>query len=572
MNQPPLPTFTDRERKFTLGALMVVFLLSALDQTIVSTAMPRIISELKGLDLYAWVATAYMLTSTVMVPIYGKLSDLYGRKPILVTGIGLFLLGSWLCGLSGEPFLHGLFGGGMMQLIVFRAVQGLGGAALFTSAFAIIADMFAPQERGRFMGMFGAVFGLASVIGPAIGGFFTDHGTVTLLGHVIQGWRWVFYVNLPLGLLSLFLILVMMPKLSHAAKGKIDVLGALLIILTTVPLLLALTWGGNTYAWNSAMILGLFAGSAVSLVLFILVEARNPDAILPLSLFKNRVFATANSAGFVIGMAFLGVVMFLPLFMQLVQGVSATNSGFSMLPLMAGLMLSSIVSGQLVSKIGKYKPFMIGGGLVLLIGVWLMTRIGPETSTADLAWRLFVVGLGLGPSQSLYNLAVQNAVPVTQLGIATSASQFFRQIGSTIGVAIFGTLLTHNLAVEMPKHLPAMPGMAQHEFNLSELRVGGSGGDLSSGVKAAFDRQFQQLERAVHGDRAATEQILNNERVPAPLKATLQRGIPAQAAEPMLKELKQVFEQQAKAIGERMVKGIKEGFSLAITHMFGTSI
>src|SRR5271154_6908570 len=238
---------------------MIVFLLSALDQTIVSTAMPVIISQLHGLELYAWVTTAYLLSSTVMVPVWGKLGDLYGRKPVLLAGIGLFLLGSWLAGLAGEFGTLPLLGGGMTQLIVFRAIQGIGGGALFTTAFAIIADLFPPRERGKFAGLFGSVFGLASAIGPLIGGYFTDHGTVTIAGHVVAGWRWVFYLNLPVGLVALFMVIARMPTLSHASKGKVDYLGALLIVTACVPLLLALTWGGQQYAWFSPAVLGLFA-------------------------------------------------------------------------------------------------------------------------------------------------------------------------------------------------------------------------------------------------------------------------------------------------------------------------
>ncbi|GGQ98793.1 MDR family MFS transporter [Deinococcus ruber] len=518
-----IPSFTQQEKTITLVALMVVFLLSALDQTIVSTAMPRIIAQLHGLNLYSWVTTAYLLASTVMVPIYGKLGDLFGRKPILVVGVSLFLIGSALCGMAGEPFLGNLFGGGMVQLIVFRAFQGLGGAALFTSAFAILADMYPPAERAKFGGLFGAVFGLASVIGPAIGGFLTDHGTATLLGYHIEGWRWVFYVNLPLGILSLFMILVKMPSLTHKATGKIDFLGAALIILTTVPLLLALTWGGTTYAWGSARIVGLLALSAVSLLLFLWAETRTKDPILPLELFRLPVFALSNLAAFVIGMAFLGVVMFLPLFMQLVLGISATNSGFSLLPLMLGLILASVLSGTLVARTGKYKPFMIGGGLILLLGVWLLTGIGVHTTQLDLAWRMFVVGLGLGPSQSLYNLAVQNAVPRHQMGVATSSSQFFRQIGSTIGTAIFGALLISNLSVQLPKYLPATAHVDTSSINMGSL-MGGGKQNSNDQVAAAVNAQYAQIEKAFRGDAAATAAILANPQTPAELKTSLQNG------------------------------------------------
>ncbi|GGO36271.1 MDR family MFS transporter [Deinococcus humi] len=517
--------FTQQEKTITLFGLMVVFLLSALDQTIVSTAMPRIIEQLKGLEYYAWVTTAYLLASTVMVPIYGKLSDLFGRKPILVIGIGLFLLGSVLCGMAGEPFMGNLFGGGMIQLIVFRALQGLGGAALFTSAFAIIADMFPPAERAKFGGLFGAVFGLSSVLGPVIGGFLTDHGSVSLLGYFIEGWRWVFYVNLPLGAVALFMILAKMPSLSHKATGRIDYLGAVLIVATTLPLLLALTWGGTTYPWDSARIVSLFAFSAVSLVLFILAERNNPDAILPLGLFRNRTFSISNLASFVINMAFIGIVMFLPLFMQTVQGVSATNSGLAMLPLMAGLMLSSITAGNLVARSGNYKPFLLGGTVILIAGVFFLTQISVGTTRLDLGWRMFIVGLGLGPAMSLFNIAIQNAVPMHQLGVATSSSQFFRQIGSTIGAAIFGTLLLNNLHTELPRYLPNVPGMenAAKNINLGEMRSS-SGGDTGQQIKAALAQQYAQIERAFNGDAEATQALLKNPQLPEALKSTLKNG------------------------------------------------
>jgi len=437
--------FTPAERRITLWGVAIVFLLSALDQTIVATAMPRIITELQGLELYAWVTTSYLLTSTVMVPIWGKLGDLYGRKPILLAGIGLFLVGSWLAGLSGEFGDLPVLGGGMTQLIWFRALQGLGGGALFTTAFAIIAELYPPRERGKVMGLFGAVFGLSSTLGPLIGGYFTDHGTVTLIGHTIAGWRWVFYLNLPLSLISLFMIIFKMPKMSHEAKGKIDFLGAGLLIAAIVPLLLALTFGGNEYAWGSAMVLGLFAGAGVSLLLFLYAETKASSPILPLELFKNKVFTTANLAGFLVSMSFMSTVAFLPLFMQIGQGVDATTSGLSTLPLMAGLMGSATISGRMVTKYGKYKPLMIGGIVITIVGIFLLSQMHVHTTRMDLAWRMFVLGVGLGPGQSLFSLAVQNATPMSQLGVVTSANQFFRQIGSTIGVAVFGTLLTHNL-------------------------------------------------------------------------------------------------------------------------------
>ena len=444
-----MTAITPQDRRLTLIAVLVVFLLSALDQTIVSTAMPRIVSELKGLELYSWVTTAYLLSSTVMVPIWGKLGDIYGRKVILLTGIGIFVFGSWLCGLSGEFGDLPVLGSGMTQLIVFRAIQGIGGGALFTSAFAVIADLFPPRERAKFSGLFGGVFGLASVVGPVIGGFFTEHGSVDIGGLHVAGWRWVFYLNLPLSLLAMFMIAFKAPQLGHRRPGRIDWAGAALIVATFVPLLLALSWGGHTYPWASPVIIGLLVGSLAMLALLLWVETQVINPVVPLQMFKIRTFWTANLASFIISMSFLGVVTYLPLYLQLGLGAAATQSGIAMLPLMGGLILASTVCGQLVTRTGRYKPFMLGGGAMLLIGVFLLTRLDENATVLSVSWRVFIVGLGLGPAQSLFSLAIQNAVPASQLGVSTSASQFFRQIGSTIGVALFGALMTARLATHM---------------------------------------------------------------------------------------------------------------------------
>jgi EmrB/QacA subfamily drug resistance transporter len=435
---------TAQERRVTVAALLIVLMLGALDQTVVSTAMPRIIASLKGLDLYSWVTTIYLLSSTVMVPIWGKLGDQWGRKPVLIAGVLIFVAGSWLCGLSGA--FGSLFGGGMIQLIAFRGLQGIGGGALFTSAFAVIADLYPPRERGKLSGMFGAMFGLASIIGPLLGGFLTDHGT-TRLGHlVIEGWRWVFYVNLPLSAAALFMIIAKTPALSRGKGGRIDVLGAALVLAAFVPLLLALSWGGAVYAWNSPRVLGLFAVTAVSLVLFVLVERSAPEPLLPLSLFRNRVFTFSNAAAFIINMAFMGVVTFLPLYLQLGLGVKATQSGIVLLPMMLGLVFSAGLVGRLVTKTGRYKPFMLAGGGLMLVSIFLLTRLGQDTSVGDISWRVFLLGLSLGPFQSLFSVAVQNAVPMDRIGVATSSAQFFRQIGATVGTAVFGAILIQALA------------------------------------------------------------------------------------------------------------------------------
>ena len=464
------PHVAEADRRLTLISVLIVFLLSAMSQTVVATAMPRIVADLSGLHLYAWATTSYLLASTVMVPIWGKLGDIFGRKAILLVGIGVFLVGSWFAGLSGEFGDLPLLGGGMTQLIAFRAVQGIGGGALFTTAFAIIADLYAPRERAQFSGLFGGVFGIGSVFGPVIGGFFTDHGTVSFAGHVIEGWRWVFYVNVPFALAAVAMITLKMPELPRRGEGRIDYAGAALIVVGFTALLLAITWGGRDYAWMSGVILGLLALSAATLTAFFFVERAVWDPILPLDLFKNRTFNTANGAAFVYSMAFMGVTSFLPLYMQVGQGVPATRSGLTMLALMVGLIASSTINGQLVTRTGRYKPFMIGGGAVLIVGVFTLCFIGPDTGTLDLAWRLLLVGIGLGPGQSLFSLAVQNAVPMHQLGVATSSGQFVRQIGSTMGVALFGALLTSGLTAELDRLSTATPGVQVERLELSDLQ------------------------------------------------------------------------------------------------------
>ncbi|GEM47300.1 MDR family MFS transporter [Deinococcus cellulosilyticus] len=568
-------TITPRERNLILGSIMVVMLLGALDQTIVSTAMPRIIEQLKGLELYSWVTTAYMLSSTVMVPIYGKLSDLYGRKPIMIIGVIIFLLGSMLCGLAGEFGTLPLLGDGMTQLVVFRAIQGLGGAALFTIAFAVIADIVPIEERSKIQGLFGAVFGLSSVVGPFIGGFLTDHGTMHFLGHEIAGWRWVFYVNLPIGIISLYMLVTHMPllKMSLEKKPRIDYVGAGLIITTFVPLLLALTWGGHAYPWDSARILSLFGVSLVSLVLFLITESRVKEPIIHLALFRNKVFTMSSITSIVINMAFMGALMFLPLFMQQVLGISATNSGTTMLPLMFGMIFSSIISGTIIARIKKYLPVLIVGNLIMVLGLFLLTTVSVNSTQWDMVWRMVILGLGLGPAQSVFTLAVQNAVKPTEIGVATSASQFFRQIGGTIGVAIFGTVLTNTLTTEVPKHMPSMPGLQGQSFS----GFGGEGSaaltgnlDMTAQVKKAFDEQYATIKNALNGDQKAQAAVLADPQTPEQLKTLVSNAdrTPAAMKTQVLAQLKTSLDQQAKELAVKLNAGLKEGFAVSIIHLF----
>lgn len=439
-------TLDHRTKMLILFGVLLGLFLSALDQTIVSTAMPRIVEELDGLNLYSWVTTAYLLVNTSLVPIYGKLSDLYGRKPILMFGIFVFLLGSALCGMAGEPFLGNLFGGGMMQLVVFRGVQGLGGAALGSVAFAIIADLFEPADRPKYQGLFGAVFGLSSVIGPLLGGWLTDH----------VSWRWVFYVNLPLGLLALAFLWFKMPRLQSGLKATIDWLGAGLILVFAVPLLLALTWGADgTYAWGSPTILTMLGVSFAALAGFIVAESKHPSPIIPLQLFKNPTFAWGSLARFLFGAAFIGAILFLSLYLVQVQGVSATKAGTATLPLTFGLISGAILSGQLASRLGKYKPLMLVGLSVMILGFWLLSGLSADTTYGGVIVRMVVLGLGIGPALPLYTTALQLSVKPWEIGVATSAGQFFQQLGSTIGVAIFGAVLTSGLNTNLVKAFEA---------------------------------------------------------------------------------------------------------------------
>jgi len=421
-----MPRYTRRETLLTMAGVLLVMLLASLDQTIVSTAMPHIISELQGFDRYTWVTTAYLLSSTVMVPIYGKLSDLFGRKSIFLVGVVLFLIGSALSGASQT----------MTQLIAFRAFQGLGAAALLPIAIAVVGDLFTPRERGKWQGVTGAVFGLSSIVGPAAGGWITQNSS----------WRWVFYVNLPIGIIALLVLIFLMPSLrSTDKKVSIDYLGAALLILGTVPLLLALTWAGSQYAWLSPQIIGLMTVALAFLAGFAFYEARlermHAEPIINPSLFKNRSFVISVFMTMITSMGMFGSIFFLPLFAQGVLGISAVASGLILTPLMIALIVSSVISGQLVSRLGRYKWIAIMGMVITLVGSLLLLRLNISSVSTDLVIAVIVLGAGLGFSMSLYTLIVQNALP-RQIGQATSALTFFRSIGSTFALAAMGSIMT----------------------------------------------------------------------------------------------------------------------------------
>ena len=417
---------SSRRKNITMVGVLLAMLLSALDQTIVGTALPRIVHDLGGFNHYSWVVTAYLLASTITLPIYGKLSDMYGRKWFFFWGIVIFLIASVLCGLSQS----------MTQLIIFRALQGIGGGAIMGNAFAIVGDLFPPAQRGKWQGAMGGVFGLSSVIGPALGGFLTDHAS----------WRWVFYVNLPLGLVALAFIGILMPKvIPHLEDKTIDFLGAGLLILTLVPLLLGLLWGGNQYPWGSLVENSLFAGGILALILFIQTERVAKQPILPLDLFRSRIFTVSVAVTFLSGMAMFGAIVFIPLFAQLVLGTTATASGTILTPLMVGLIVSSIITGQLISKTGKYKINVIVGMAGLTGGLLWLSNITTETTKTGLILRLAVTGLGLGSTIPVLNIAIQNAFDNSRIGVVSASSQLFRSIGGTVGTAIFGSVLNNSL-------------------------------------------------------------------------------------------------------------------------------
>ncbi|GGX90343.1 MFS transporter [Streptomyces anandii] len=439
---PPVPDgpLSPRRVRLVFLGLMLALLLAALDQMIVATALPKVVGELHGLDRMSWAITAYLLTATVGLPVYGKLGDLLGRKGVFQFAIGVFVIGSALAGRAGS----------MDQLIAFRAVQGVGAGGLMIGVQAIIADIVPPRRRGRFMGLIGAAFGLASVAGPLLGGYFTDH----------LSWRWCFYVNVPFGLVTLAVVTVVLKLPKPPARGRFDVLGALLLAAASTCLVLLTSWGGTEYAWDSRVVLGLGAGAAAAAVLFLVVEHFAVEPLIPLRLFKDSVFNVSALVGLVVGVALFGAASYLPTFLQMVDGASATESGMLMLPMMGGIVGASIVSGQLISHTGRYRIHPILGGALAAIGMWLLSRLQTDTPRLHYSLWMAVLGAGIGLVMPVLVLAVQNSVRPADLGTATSANNYFRQIGGSVGAAVFGTLFAGRLTDALQKHIPTRAGAA----------------------------------------------------------------------------------------------------------------
>ena len=465
---------THNEIKYIMTALMIAMLLAALDQSIVATALPRIASDLHGLTKLSWVATSYLITSAIVTPIYGKIGDMFGRKKIFQIAIGIFLVASMLAGLSQT----------MNQLVFFRALQGVGAGGLMSLVLAIIGDVIPPRFRGRYQGYFGAVFGISSVAGPVLGGLFTEHLT----------WRWIFYINLPLGALAMYLVATRLQLPVKTHKHRVDYLGAALLSVSVISLILLTVWAGVDYAWASWQILSLAASALVFGGLFVWRERKAAEPIIPLGLFKNDIMSVSTLLSFITGMAMFASILYIPLYQQVVRGLSPTKSGLLMLPMVAGMFLASMGSGQLITRTGRYRIFPLIGTLLLALGLWLFSHLGLTTSYVLLSLWMLVIGLGLGQLFQVPTLAVQNATAREHMGTATSTVTFFRSIGSALGGAIFGSILISRLTHHLQEAIPGAAG--------AKVAGGLSGGlqqlaslpaDLRQHVLTAYVQSFRDM-------------------------------------------------------------------------------
>jgi len=465
-NPAPPAALSHRQILVAFSGLVLAMLLAALDSTIVSTALPTIVSELGGLEHLAWVVTGYLLAQTIVTPVYGKLGDLYGRKIVMQSAIVLFLVGSALCGLSQN----------MTQLILFRAIQGLGGGGLIVTTQAVVGDIVPPRDRGRYQGIFGAVFGLSSIAGPLLGGYFTTH----------LSWRWIFYINIPVGIAAMVVLAATLPSLSRRVARSIDYAGAglLAVVLSSITLLADL--GGTAYPWSSAVSIGLIAVSLLSLVFFTAVERKAIEPVLPLRLFQRQTFVITALVGLIVGFALFGSVTYFPLYLQVVKGVSPTESGMQMIPMMAGMLVTSIVSGQLISRTGRYKIFPVVGTAVMTEGLFLLSRLSPETTSATASLLMLLLGVGLGMVMQVLVIAVQNDIDYKDLGVATSGATLFRLIGGSLGTAILGAIFAARLSANLVRLLPAGTATTGAARNMSVQALL----ELPAPARAAYAEAF----------------------------------------------------------------------------------
>jgi EmrB/QacA subfamily drug resistance transporter len=492
MTQPtlagePAINLTPREKLEILGAILLALFLFALDQTVVGTALPKIITDLRGNELYTWSVTIYLLTSTISGPIYGKLSDLFGRRPIVIWAVSLFLVSSIFAGLSQE----------MWQFILFRGLQGLGGGAVFPVALAVVADLYTPAERGKYLGLFGAVFGVSSLVGPAIGGIITD----------VFSWHWIFFVNVPIALISLVILWRLLPAIRRPeAARNIDYVGAIVFALAIAPFLVGLT-NKQTGQWTDPAVGGLMLVGLGFGALFVWIESRVPEPIVPLSLFRIRTFTISVAAMFLAAFGFFTAVIFLPRWFQTVAGASATESGYNILPLLAGLIVSAIASGQIVARVGRYRILIFSSLVLLALGLFLLTNLHADTNRPVLWLWMLVAGVGIGPSFAVFTLIVQNSVQPERIGVATSSLTFFQQIGGTIGLTLASTILANRIATELPIQL-GKAGVPLQDF--AQIPIRGPGQTTGVDLFATGDLGQAILNAVPEASRATLTPIIPN--------------------------------------------------------------
>ena len=475
-----------------MAGLMLALFLVALDQTIVGTALPKIIADLEGFSQYAWVTTAYLLATTAMIPVVGKLGDIYGRKWFILAGIAIFLVGSVLCGLAW----------GMTELIIFRGIQGLGAGFIFSNIFTSIADVFPdPARRAKYQGIFFGVFSLSSVIGPALGGWITDN----------LDWRWVFYINVPLGIFSLFVLPIVLPQSGQRRRAKIDYFGAVTITASVIALLLALSWVGEGYDWDATRVIVGFVVSAVLLGVFIPIELRAAEPIIPFSLFKNRVFTSAALLMFLVGIGMFGIILYTPLFVQGSLGKSATGSGTILTPLVFAMTGVGVVGGQVIARVKRVKPFTLLGTILMTIGVYLLTTLDVDSGTGTVALYLVVTGLGLGLIMPTATLAVQSTVDKKVIGVATSATQFIRSLGSTAGTAVIGSLVTKGYAEDLAANAPPQaPRQLVSALENPQALVSDEARDALSNAASAYPGGQQLVDEVIMVAREALSDSIHD--------------------------------------------------------------